>query len=99
MSSRGTAWTSTQPHYLHDSTPQSYAEGAWLAAKVFTDPARKQGANLTRASLFQALNGMSNYTTGFTVPITMSSDHGPNHQVTWGKWNGHGFAFGGWQPW
>ncbi len=71
--------------------PNTYAEGSWLAAKVFTEQARKLGSNLTRASLIAALNGLRNYHTGFTPDLTMTPDHGPNKQILFMKWDGTQF--------
>ena len=73
---------------------------ALLAAKVFTETARKLGSGLTRASLINALNSMRNYHTGFTPDLTMTPDHGPNKQILYMKWDGTQFnqatPFGPW---
>ncbi len=93
-------WLATEGQYFPGFDPNSYAEGAWMAAKIFTEQARKLGAGLTRASLIAALNGLRNYHTGFTPDLTMSADHGPNKQVLWVRWDGAQFAqvqpFGPW---
>src|SRR5207302_5588392 len=81
-------WIQTQGRYFPGFDPNSYAEGSWLAAKIFTEQARKLGGGLTRASLLAALNGLRNYHTGFTPDITMTPDHGPNKQILWARWDG-----------
>jgi branched-chain amino acid transport system substrate-binding protein len=93
-------WLSTQGRYYPGFDPNSYAEGAWLGAKIFVDLAKQQSGALTRASLFSALNALSGYQTGFTVPITMTSDHGPNRSVLWMQWSNGGFQqISGFVPW
>jgi branched-chain amino acid transport system substrate-binding protein len=93
-------WIQTEGQYFPGFDPNTYAEGSWLAAKIFTEQARKLGAGLTRASLLGALNSMRNYHTGFTPDITMTPDHGPNRQILWLKWDGTQFSqvapFGPW---
>jgi branched-chain amino acid transport system substrate-binding protein len=93
-------WLQTEGQYFPGFDPNSYAEGAWMAAKIFTEQARKLGAGLTRASLIAALNGLRSYHTGFTPDITMTPDHGPNKQILWMRWDGTQFAqvtpFGPW---
>lgn len=96
-------WIQTEGQYFPGFDPNSYAEGTWLAAKIFTDTARRLGnGNLTRNTLFAALNSLSNYHTGFTPDLTMSADHGPNKQVLWLKWDGGSTSFKpvtGFIPW
>jgi branched-chain amino acid transport system substrate-binding protein len=93
-------WLQTEGRYFPGFDPNAYAEGSWLAAKIFTDVARRLGAGLTRASLLAALNSLHEYQTGFTPDITMTADHGPNRQVLWMKWDGTQFSqvqpFGPW---
>jgi branched-chain amino acid transport system substrate-binding protein len=93
-------WIQTQGRYFPGFDANSYAEGSWLAAKVFTEQARRLGSNLTRATLMGALNNLRNYHTGFTPDITMTPDHGPNRQVLWMEWDGTQFSqvtpFGPW---
>jgi len=81
-------WVQMEGRYFGSQfDPNSYAEGAWLAAKTFTDVATKLGDNLTRANLIQALNSLNGYHNGFTPDITMTRDHGPNKEVMWMKWD------------
>jgi ABC-type branched-subunit amino acid transport system substrate-binding protein len=81
-------WVQMESRYFGSQfDPNSYAEGAWLAAKVFTDVATQLGSNLTRASLMNALNTMHGYHNGFEPDISMTPDHGPNKQVMWLQWN------------
>ena len=93
-------WIQTEGQYFPGFDPNTYAEGSWLAAKIFTEEARKLGSNLTRANLIAALNNMRNYHTGFTADLTMTSDHGPNKQILYMKWDGTQFneatPFGPW---
>jgi branched-chain amino acid transport system substrate-binding protein len=93
-------WLQTEGQYFPGFNANTYAEGSWLAAKVFTEQARKLGAGLTRASLLAALDSLRDYHTGFTPEITMTADHGPNRQVLWMRWDGAQFAqvtpFGPW---
>lgn len=95
-------WVNTEGQYFPGFDPNSYAEGSWLGAKVFTDVARKLGSNLTRNALLTALNSLHGYHDGFTPDITMTSDHGPNRQVLWMQWDGGSKAYTpitGFQPW
>jgi branched-chain amino acid transport system substrate-binding protein len=96
-------WIAVEGRYYPGFDPNSYAEGAWLGAKTFTDTARRLGAgNLTRDNLFNALNNLQNYHNGFTPDITMTSDHGPNRQLIWLKWDAASNKYAqlsGFQPW
>jgi branched-chain amino acid transport system substrate-binding protein len=95
-------WMTTEGQYFPGFDPNSYAEGAWLGAKTFTDVARKLGGNLTRNALLTALNALHGYHNGFTPDVNMTSDHGPNKQVLWLKWNAGSKAYDpitGFQPW
>jgi hypothetical protein len=80
-------WLETEGRYFPGFDANSFAEGAWLGAKVFTELARRLGRNLSRDTLFAALNGMRGYHTGFTPDITMTPDHAPNRQVLWTRWD------------
>ena len=46
---------------------------------------KRAGANLTRASLVQALNSIQNFDTGWSKPISYSNSptHDPNQCVRW----------------
>jgi hypothetical protein len=95
-------WVQTEGQYFPGFDPNSYAEGAWLGAKTFTDVARKLGSNLTRNALLTALNSLKGYHNGFTPDVTMTGDHGPNKQVLWMKWDAGAKAYApitGFQPW
>jgi len=96
-------WVQMESRYFGSQfDPNSYAEGAWLAAKTFTDAATLLGTNLTRNSLLQALDTMRAYHNGFEPDITMSNDHGPNKQVMWMQWNAaqdQYLPITGFQPW
>lgn len=80
-------WINIEGQYFPGFDPNSYAEGAWLGAKTFTDVARKLGGNLTRNALLTALNSLQGYHNGFTPDVSMTSDHGPNRQVLWMQWD------------
>jgi len=57
-----------------------YTQHSWTAAMLFVAAARKAGANLTRASLAQALDGIQNFDTGWSVPLSYGPGaHDPNH--------------------
>jgi branched-chain amino acid transport system substrate-binding protein len=94
-------WIQTEGQYFPGFDANSYAEGSWLAAKVFTEVATRLGSgSLTRNNLLAALNSLSNYHTGFTPDLTMTSDHGPNKQVMWLQYSGNAFQpITGFQPW
>ena len=95
-------WIETEGRYFPGFDPSSYAEGAWLGAKVFTEVARSLGPNLTRQSLFAALSTLRNYHTGLTPDTTMTPDHGPNKQVLWMRWDAGIQDYqqiGSFQPW
>jgi branched-chain amino acid transport system substrate-binding protein len=85
-------WLDTEQRYFPGFDPNAYAEGSWLAAKIFTDVARRLGPALTRSSLMAALNTLRNYHTGFTPDLTMTPDHGPNRQALWMRWDGTQFS-------
>src|SRR5205807_8411381 len=74
-------WVQTEGRYFPGFDANSYAEGAWLAARIFTDQARRLGSRLTRATLLAALNDLQNYHTGFTTDLTITPDPGPNTQT------------------
>jgi ABC-type branched-subunit amino acid transport system substrate-binding protein len=57
-----------------------YTQHAWTAAMVFVEAARKAGSNLTSDSLVQSLDGMQNFNTGWSVPLSYGPGaHDPNH--------------------
>lgn len=59
-----------------------YCQHAWTAAMIFVEAVRKAGNNLSRASLVQALNGIQNYDTGWSRPISYGAGlHDPNRCV------------------
>jgi ABC-type branched-subunit amino acid transport system substrate-binding protein len=63
-----------------------YSEGEWAAAEVFTEAVRRLGSTpLTRKSLVDSLNGIQNFSTGLTVPISYhaGSAHDPNRCYQW----------------
>jgi ABC-type branched-subunit amino acid transport system substrate-binding protein len=60
-----------------------YAQNAWEAARVFVEAAKKAGSNLTRASLVQALDSISNFQTGWSGSISYTSlDSKGGHEPT-----------------
>jgi len=61
-----------------------YTQHSWTAAMLFVAAARKAGSNLTRASLAQALNGIQNFDTGWSVPLSYGpGPHDPNRCFTY----------------
>jgi hypothetical protein len=95
-------WMATEGRYFPGFDANSYAEGAWLAAKVFTDMATRLGPNLTRNNLLAALNALQGYHNGFTPDLTMTADHGPNRQVIWLQWDAAAAKYNQitqWQAW
>jgi len=55
-------------------------EVSWLGAKMFVEGLKRAGANPTRQSLMDALNSMTDFSTGFTAPLTIRpAMHEPNH--------------------
>ena len=69
-----------------------YTQHAWTAAMVFVEAARRAGKNLSRDSLVQALNGLQNFQTGWSVPISYGSGaHDPNHCFQYTADNGSGW--------
>lgn len=63
-----------------------YSEGSWVAAKLFVEAIRRIGSQpVTRQSLVNALNGIQNFQTGLTVPLSYSpgNSHDPNHCLQW----------------
>src|SRR5258708_19402055 len=64
-----------------------YAQIAWTAAQVFVEAVKCAGANLTRASLVQALNSIQNFNTGWSKPLSYSANtpHDPNRCYTYVK--------------
>lgn len=60
-----------------------YCQNAWDAAAVFVEGLRKAGSNLTRATLVQALDSISNFQTGWSQPITYTTtDSKGGHEPT-----------------
>ncbi len=69
-----------------------YTQHAWTAAMLFVDAARRAGANLTSASLVQALDSTQNFNTGWSVPLSYGAGaHDPNHCFTYTADNGSGW--------
>jgi ABC-type branched-subunit amino acid transport system substrate-binding protein len=61
-----------------------YTQHSWTAAMLFVAAARQAGANLSRSSLIQALNGVQNFDTGWSVPLSYGSGaHDPNRCFTY----------------
>ena len=61
-----------------------YTQHSWTAAMVFAEAARRAGSNLNRSSLVQALNGIRNFNTGWSVPLTYGGGaHDPNRCFTY----------------
>src|SRR3989440_1550898 len=61
-----------------------YTQHSWTAAMLFVAAARKAGSTLTRNSLVQALNGIQNFDTGWSVPLSYGPGaHDPNHCFTY----------------
>ena len=62
-----------------------YAEADWVAAKVFVQAVRNVKGAVSRKTLVDALNGITNFDTQMTVPIsyTAGASHDPNHCVQW----------------
>jgi hypothetical protein len=95
-------WIATEGRYFPGFDPNSYAEGAWLGAQVFTQVAERLGGNLTRNNLLAAMNALQNFHTGFTPDLTMTKDHGPNRQLVWLQWDPASAKYKqitGWQAW
>lgn len=60
-----------------------YAQNAWDAAEVFVEGAKRAGSNLTRATLVQGLDTISNFQTGWSGPISYTSlDNKGGHEPT-----------------
>jgi branched-chain amino acid transport system substrate-binding protein len=72
-----------------------YSEGSWIAAKIFVEAVKRIGNQpVTRQSLVDSLNGIQNFQTGLSVPLSFSAggSHDPNHCLQWirrssGTWN------------
>jgi hypothetical protein len=62
-----------------------YSEGSWVAAKIFVEAVRRISGPVTRQSLVNALNGIKNFQTGLTVPISYGPGgaHDPNGCLQW----------------
>jgi ABC-type branched-subunit amino acid transport system substrate-binding protein len=61
-----------------------YTQHSWTAAMLFVAAARKAGANLSRDSLVQALDGIQGFDTGWSVPLSYGSGaHDPNRCFTY----------------
>lgn len=69
-----------------------YTQHAWTAAMVFVEAARKAGKDLSRDSLINALDGLSNFQTGWSVPLSYGAGpHDPNHCFQYTADNGSGW--------
>ena len=78
-------YLSTMKTYYASQVPNLdvYCQNAWDAAAVFVQAAKNAGSNLTRASLVQALDGLSNFPTGWSAPITYTTaDSKGGHEPT-----------------
>ncbi|TMK84815.1 MAG: hypothetical protein E6G57_14535, partial [Actinobacteria bacterium] len=77
-----------------------YTEGDWVAAQAFVEAIKRIGTNpINRKTLTDALNGISNFNPGLTVPLTFGAggSHDPNHCFQWirnqgGNWT----TYSGW---
>jgi hypothetical protein len=74
-----------------------YTQIAWSAAQVFVEAVKRAGANLTRATLVQALNSIQNFDTGWSRPISYSAStpHDPNRCFTFVKHDPQTYDAGG----
>jgi hypothetical protein len=69
-----------------------YTQHAWTAAAVFVAAARKAGSNLNGDTLVQALNSLSGFETGWSVPLSYGAGaHDPNHCFTYTANDGSGW--------
>jgi ABC-type branched-subunit amino acid transport system substrate-binding protein len=77
-----------------------YSEGDWVAAKLFVEAIRRIGTQpVTRQSLVNALNGIRNFQTGLTVPLSYApgNSHDPNHCLQWIRRSNNTWAtYSGW---
>ena len=77
-----------------------YSEGDWVAAKLFVEAVRRIGKQpVTRKALVDALNGIQNYQSGLTVPISFApgTSHDPNHCLQWIRQQGGTWTtYSGW---
>ncbi|MBV8162326.1 MAG: ABC transporter substrate-binding protein, partial [Acidimicrobiia bacterium] len=95
-------YESTVRKYFPNQVPalDVYSEGDWVAAELFVEAAKRIGAApITRQSLANALNAITNYNPGITVPLSYSAgnSHDPNHCFQWirnqgGNWT----TYSGW---
>jgi branched-chain amino acid transport system substrate-binding protein len=95
-------YLTTVQHYYPNQVAglDVYTEGSWIAAKVFVEALRHIGPQpVTPLSLVTALNGIRNFDTGLTVPLSYSAgaSHNPNRCVQWirnqqGTWH----TYSGW---
>lgn len=81
-------YLNTVQHYFPNQVAglDVYTEGGWIAAKLFVEALRRIGPQpVTPLSLVTALNGIRNFDTGLTVPLSYSAgaSHDPNHCVQW----------------
>jgi ABC-type branched-subunit amino acid transport system substrate-binding protein len=63
-----------------------YCEQQWVAAHLFTDAIKRIGSNpVTRQTLATALNSVTNFQTGLSVPLSFSAanSHDPNRCFQW----------------
>ncbi|MBV8982294.1 MAG: ABC transporter substrate-binding protein [Acidimicrobiia bacterium] len=76
-----------------------YSEGDWVAAELFVEAVKRIGnAPVTRQSLATALNAVSNFNSGLTVPLSYGAGpHDPNHCFQWIKNQGGNWStYSGW---
>jgi len=95
-------YLNTVQHYYPNQVAglDVYAEGSWIAAKVFVEAVRRIGPRpVNPASLVAALNSITNFDTGLTVPLSYGpgASHDPNHCIQWirnqqGTWH----TYSGW---
>jgi ABC-type branched-subunit amino acid transport system substrate-binding protein len=77
-----------------------YSEGDWVAAKIFVEAVRRIGKQpLSRRALVDALNGIQNFQSGLTVPLSFApgNSHDPNHCLQWIRQQGGSWTtYSGW---
>jgi ABC-type branched-subunit amino acid transport system substrate-binding protein len=61
-----------------------YTQHSWTAAMVFAEAAKRAGAVLNRSTLIKALQGIHNFNTGWSVPLSYGAGaHDPNRCFTY----------------
>jgi branched-chain amino acid transport system substrate-binding protein len=77
------AYRDAMQKYFGKNEPNRYSLSGYVAARLFTEGARRAGKTLTRETLVTALEGISGFQSGILPPVTIGADHETQRQGFW----------------